>query len=171
MRYNANMGMTQQTVIRDLEDPFSERNFPLRRRANDSMEESEHRRHKICHDYHLGEEQRMLPFTEKRIEKIITLREGQLERIDYVIDIFDILLRHLNENEHFTRRQRHGLTLTIENDFRLYISVARQEIYFQRRFLVIALETAKYVKTLRSALTSFQAMGKLSMTVIYMSCD
>jgi hypothetical protein len=52
--------------------------------------------------------------------------------------IVDTMTRHLNCDEHIrSRPRRHRNTLAIEDDFRLYLTVARQEFTLQRERLVV----------------------------------
>jgi hypothetical protein len=120
------------TVIPREEDPFSTANMNRRLDGLNHMEASDARKHKIYHEFHMEQKKLLLTFSDDRVKRIVRQREKQIDRMNYVIDVLDILLHHLNNLEHFRGRRRHQMTLLLGNDFRLCMSVARQEIYFQR---------------------------------------
>jgi hypothetical protein len=78
--------------------------------------------------------------------------------------VLDVLLKHCDDPEHFQGRKRNGMTLIVEQDYRLYLQVARQELHFQRQLLIVVMEAARRTMTLRSVVDSVKGMQSLGMT-------
>ena len=67
-----------------------------------------------------------------------------MNQMTVVLTVFDILLRHLDSAEHLRNRpRRHARTMKYEGDFRLFIAVARQEVFHQRELAIVMLATAE----------------------------
>jgi hypothetical protein len=120
-----------------------EQDFFFRYRANDSIMRAQHESGKFHEGLREREEARLRGFAPERLRAIVKRRKKQLQRIDYVRDVLDVLLHHIDEPEHLEGRQRHGMTMIIEQDYRLYLSVARQELHFQRQLLIVVMEAVR----------------------------
>ena len=79
-------------------------------------------------------------------------------------DVLDVLLKHCDDPEHFQGRKRNGMTLIVEQDYRLYLQVARQELHFQRQLLIVVMEAARRSMTMQSVVDTVKGMRCLGMT-------
>ena len=123
LRYNTNVAQIRE----ELQEPFLD--FFFRERANVAVAQNDSVRFRD--ELRRSEEHRLIGFTQERHRAIVRQREKQLQRIDYIKDVLDVLLKHCDDPENFQGRKRHGMTLIIEQDYRLYLQVARQELHIQ----------------------------------------
>jgi hypothetical protein len=60
------------------------------------------------------------------------------------------------------------MTLIVEQDYRLYLQVARQELHFQRQLLIVVMEAARRSMTMQSTIGTVKGMRCLGMTCALM---
>ena len=117
-------------------------NFRLRYNVN--MVALRRSREQTLHRLFTEERLRLQWFSEGRTRRVIRQRQRQLRHLDKVLDVLDVLIRHIDSEEHLENRPfRHCNTMKIEAMSRLFIAVARQELFFHRERLVVMLAIAE----------------------------
>ena len=83
-------------------------------------------------------------FTRPRVTNIVELRLRKLKRIDYVLDVLDVLLHHLIRKEYNEEEQRFpGVSRAFLNDTRTILELGRGETFLQRELLLASTATAE----------------------------
>ena len=137
--------------------------FRLIQRVMESPEQ------RLPHLYHVGSLERKCIRSRSRSELTVIKkrREQSLRHMDYVIDVFDVLLRHIRRTTVMNTERRYGISYAdAELDEWDYIGVARQETAFMRESTIATNAAVEHDEMAKHHEENLQSMLSLKSTCI-----